>query len=550
MKTGDNNMPEEFFRIESISDVKSIFVHFFPVFYKKKQFLKILSLCAYRLPRENRQSSFNKKIKLNDDYYETKFLFKRGLNILNHHRYSYFINFYIGKINVERLVTYSPQNLFMLSFKNSTHEIIMPAVYNIIYLTKNYGKTGKVYKINDNQVCYFRQANKNSIGITIRKPNVTDLPAKKWLIFWAHLFALFMPKSNRILLYEKESNKYEESAAVLYEKLIDLGYQNCYFLLNKNSNHVQFIKEKYQKNIIWLHSFKHYYNFFRCQKFMGSESLTHAVELRTANEYITRKIIRKRYRYVFLQHGVMYMVSLNARGRGAFIKGKEMPRDAKIIVSSQKEAEHFIQLADFNNNDLYITGLPLYDRTIKHPQADKIVIILTWRAWEYNIIDTDYKKAGYYQMIRKIIDNIPKEYLNKTLLLPHPLFLDKLKNTDLNYLIPNILSYDKILEDTALLITDYSSIAYSAFYRGANVIFCFEELAQCMNEYKGHLMLNETNIFGDISYQFNDLKKLVKNNYLKPQSTLYKKRYKKLVEFDDNKNTERLIKLLKKDRFI
>jgi CDP-glycerol glycerophosphotransferase (TagB/SpsB family) len=153
-------------------------------------------------------------------------------------------------------------------------------------------------------------------------------------------------------------------------------------------------------------------------------------------------------------------------------------------------------------------------------------------------------------MVNNIIKNIPKEYYDNLYVLPHPLILDKLKNTDLNKWIPDIISYDKILEDTALLITDYSSISYSAFYRGANVIFCWEELDECMNNYNSHLMLNKKNAFGDISYKYEDIYELVKKNYLKPQRENYKKNYKKIVEFNDNKNTDRLIEYLKKDNII
>ena len=543
-------MSDEFFKIRKVKDIKSIFVHFFPFFYRKKEYLKIFSFCAYRIPKNHKKTIFTKHIKLNEDYYETKFLLKKGLCFFKFRNYRYLLNAYTGKIKINNLGGYGPQNLFILSFKNKNTEITMPSIYNIIYLTKNWGKTSKTHKINDYLVCYFRQAKNNSAAITVRKPNVTDRFSKRWLLFWAWLLSLVTPKSKKVFFFEKEANKYEESAAYLYEKLIDTGYTNCYFVLNKNSKHTEFIKPKYQKNIIWTHTFKHYLNFFRGKNFIGTETVPHVIELRCANEFVTRKLTGKKYRSVFLQHGPTYNVSIDARGRGYFIKGNEMPDGSKIVVSSQKEADHFIELGGWSQEDLYISGLPFYDRTIKKATADKITIMLTWRNWEYNILAHNYKKSNYYKMIRKILDNIPKKYQDKILLLPHPLILDKLKNTDLNYLIPDILSYDKILEDTALLITDYSSISWSAFYRGANVIFCFEELEECMQKYGGKLMLNESNIFGDISYKFSDLQKLVENNYLKPQTTLHKKRYKEVVAFDDNKNTDRLIEMLKKDGFI
>ena len=69
-------------------------------------------------------------------------------------------------------------------------------------------------------------------------------------------------------------------------------------------------------------------------------------------------------------------------------------------------------------------------------------------------------------------------------------------------------------------------------------------------QYEGHLMLNEQNVFGDYIYDYSKLEKIVKNNYLKEQKDEYKSRYRKIVEFNDNNNTQRLIKLLEKDRFL
>jgi CDP-glycerol glycerophosphotransferase (TagB/SpsB family) len=272
--------------------------------------------------------------------------------------------------------------------------------------------------------------------------------------------------------------------------------------------------------------------------------------LRAANQYVARKFTDRKYKFVFLQHGVMYMVSLSSKGRGFFIKGREMPDDAKIVVSSQVEADHFIEYAGFQQDDLYITGLPFYDRTIKKPDADRITIMLTWRPWEYNVLSSNYQEANYYKMIRRIVESVPAQHRDRVYLLPHPLITDKLQETDLKELIPQALSYDQVLEETDLLITDYSSIAYSAFYRGSKVIFCFQELEECMEHYQGHLMLNEGNIFGDISLDYEGLGALIENNYLKPQSDTYVQRYRKIVEFHDGQNTQRLMDLLKRDRFI
>ncbi len=544
-------MNESFKKIKSIKDIESIFINIFPIFYKTKNNLGIFSMCAYRIPVKNKNKIFNKYLRLNDDLFPIKTIFKRGIGI-KIKKYAYYFNIYKVSINCEKVVSYPPQNLFHVLFKNNDVNIEMPMIYNLIYYQKYLGLVGPLYKFNkEDLVCYIRQTKSNSIALTVRKNNYTDSFKEKNKIFLAKILSLITPKKDIILLYEKEANKYEESASVVYEKLIDLGYTNAYFIIKKTSKHNAFIKEKYQKNIIYAYTFKHYYYFFKCHKFIGTESVPHSIELRAANGFISRKMINKKYKQVFLQHGVMYMVALNPTSRGAFLKGgNEMPLDAKIVVSSKLEAEHFTNLGGFNMEDLYITGLPSYDRNVKNKDADKITIMLTWRSWEYNILESDYHKSNYYKMVNNIIKNIPLEYQDKVIVLPHPLIFDKLKNTDLNKWIPDVLSYDKILEDTALLITDYSSISYSAFYRGANVIFCWEELNECMEKYESHLMLNKDNAFGDISYKFNDIASLVKNNYLKKQKKEYLEKYQKIVEFHDNKNTERLIECLKKDNLI
>ena len=532
--------------------VKDILINVFPIFFKKKQKIGIISLCAYRIQNEYAKENMQKYIQINEKKYKVNMLFKRGIKILKLKGFTYFINVYSSKFDINFLKTCPIQNLIKIRFEKNNKTIEIPVVYNILYLNKHRGYTSKIYQIDgtENLVCYFRQGKHNSISITVRKKNITDSYKKKAMLFFAWLFSKIIGSSKIILLYEKQCNKYEESSSMLYEKLIDNGYKNVYFVINKESSHVQFIKDKYKKNIIWAHTFKHYLNFFRCKKFIGTESVMHVLELRVANSFVTRKLQAKKFKYVFLQHGVMYMVSLDSKNRGFFRKGNEMPLDSKIVVSSKAEADHFVELGGFDYNDLYITGLPFYDRTIKKENADKITIMPTWRPWDYNTLISDYKHSKYYNMVLNIYNNVPKELKDKVILLPHPLIIDIFRNTPLGKYIPEIISYDLILEDTALLITDYSSIAYSAFYRGTNVIFVWNEKDECMEHYQGHLMLNEDNVFGDYIYDYSKLKEIIKKNYLKEQKEEFKQKYSKIVEFHDNNNTQRLIDLLAKDGFL
>ena len=352
------------------------------------------------------------------------------------------------------------------------------------------------------------------------------------------------------MLYEKESSRYEESTSVLYEKLIDLGYKNAYFILNKDYPYIDSIKEKYKKNVIYKGSFKHYLYFFKAKTFLGSEALVHVIDLRISNKHALDKINSKNINYVFLQHGVMYMVSLDSESR-KFFKPMKTNGIYRVVTSSKAEATHFIQLGGYDPSFIYVCGLPKFDRNTWNEDADKIAIMPTWRPWEYNEARYDFQETKYYQMICRIFYAIPEELREKIVILPHPLFYDAVKDSDfdLKHYLNIDEKYDDILKSTKVLITDYSSIAYDAFYRGCNVVFYWEEKDECMENYgpSTKLMLNEENAYGDICYCAKDLTKVISMNYNEKQTHEYQHKYSKLVDYHDGRNTERLIQLLRKD---
>ena len=500
--------------------------------------------------RDRKENIDRDKLKLliNEEEFDIKFPFKRikvirGLAILS--------NFYIIKIPIEKLLTGNIHNKPFFIYKKDGEIVLKRSLrYNLFSNVNNYYTSRAKILKDKNTSVYVRQSAKNRIMITVRNINKTDYPKEQIKINLAFLFSKIIPK-NKIIMYEKNSSRYEESASVLYEKLIDLGYKNIHYIINKDNEKIKNINDKYKKHLVYKYSFRHYLYFFIAKTLIGTESPGHAIELRTANRHSTKRKYSNKFNYVFLQHGVMYMVSLDSDGRSFFRKGGGMPRNAKIIVSSKEEEKHFIELGgDYEEKDFYVTGLPKFDKSIRYKNADKIVIMPTWRPWEFNLLRVDAKNAPYYKMLEEIIESIPKKYKNKIVLLPHPLVINNIKNTPLNKYIIKNKSYDEILRKTDILITDYSSIAYDAFYRGANVIFWWKEKDFCMEQYNGHLMLNDNNAFGPVCYKKEELIQNVNDLYKQKQKEEYIKKYRKIVEFHDNKNTERLVECLQKDKII
>ena len=517
-----------------------LIINIFKNIRKKDNKLIINGICLIKIIGKKQYSSKDIKLEINNEEYDLNF--KNGFKIIKGFR----LNKYKIEIPLNKISNMDIQNKILVKYEDLEPGRI---VYNLFDMNKTGNRSSKVIKYN-NRAIYLRQTVKNTMYLTVREITpYDDFKGKTKITVGYVLSNLMIFKKDFILLFEKEASRYEESASVLYEKLIDMGYKNIYYIINKDNIILKDIKEKYKKNILYKGTLKHIAYFFKCKKFIGTEALGHAMQLRVANKLVVDKIKSKKNKYVFLQHGVMYMVSLSSDLRTGF---KKLDMDLhKIVVSSEEEANHFVELGGFDKEDLYICGLPKFDTAVKYDNADKIVIMPTWRRWEANEASINYENTKYYKMIKRIVEAIPEKLHDKVIILPHPLMLKEIKNNKeyKKYIPKNEFTYDDILKECKLLITDYSSIAYDAYFRGSNVIFYWEEKEECMKQYgeKAKLMLNEENAFADICYDKEKLSKVVEKNYYEKRNKANEKKYKKIVQFEDRKNTERLIDMLKKD---
>ena len=429
---------------------------------------------------------------------------------------------------------------------------LRPITYDVILRTYLAKHSPMLYDEQDDTVAFFRQNRGRSITLTVRHRNTTDSKKhiRKLRIAWllSHLPFLGRPT----IFFEKNSSRYEESSRAVYEYILDNNAESSQiaFIVPSALLNDPEIDQRYKSNMIAAHSFKHYLAFFRSRSFIGTEAMSHALELRCQSLLVQNKLLEKANRYVFLQHGVMYMVSLDSPQRTSF-RRESMPPQSHVVVSSEKEGKHFIDLAGFSQDDLIVSGLPKFDKSKQSQNADKIVIMPTWRIWEFNQVRSDPKSSGYYKMIKRILDAIPEHLKNKVIVCPHPLFSRVTFGNHFESEEPQ-KTIGEILSEARVFITDYSSAAFDAFYRGSSVIFYWEELEECMAHYgePTHLMLTESDAFGQIAYSPQDLPKMVNKAYVNGQAIEEISRFRTIVAFHDNRNTERCTRKLKELRLI
>ncbi|MCL2881984.1 MAG: CDP-glycerol glycerophosphotransferase family protein [Coriobacteriia bacterium] len=527
-----------------------IFANIAPVFWKTKRRLGYFALCAY-LDKTSEGINFKQtRLFAGTVPVRMRMLMRHGLRVpftklhFNFMRVSIDLD---GPQRVDLIINN------MLNFEIITDERTwrVPFVYDLLNARHGRYRHGRIAVDHSRGLSlYFRQTRQNALVLAQRKINRTDTARERLKLRLAHLMALVAPRSHEVLLYEKELQGYGESASVLFERLCEGGYSRAYYLLDPASPQAGFVPSSCRQHVIDAFTVRHYYHFFACRTFMGTEGLQHALESRVASPIAQRKANSQHNRFVFLQHGVMYMVSLASPLRQVFREGIRSYRFHRVVVSSQTEAQHFIDAAGYTPESLYITGLPDYDHYQIAPDADRIILMPTWREWEFNQARVAPEQTGYYRLLCAMYESVPLELRERVWVLPHPLMLEAFRASDLADHIPSFERYSDLLRVCKLFITDYSSASFAAFYGGSNVLFFWRDLEECIQQYGAPLMLDERTAFGEVCWNPAALATAVDRWYGAPQDPTFESHYRRLVTYHDGCNTERLIAALAADHLL
>lgn len=373
--------------------------------------------------------------------------------------------------------------------------------------------------------------------------------SSKLKIFLAKVFSKKKKGSNINLFFEKKSERAEESAIKVFDKVYNMEntYSKNYFILDKNAPYFNELKEKYGKNLIKKYSLKHFTAIYNSDYFVSSELPNHLINDRLYIDSLRDKIMQTPS--VFLQHGIMFAKPVDNPMAYGFHKYYNKYKNIKNVISSDLEAEQFYKMG-YDPEELIKTGLATFDNAKLNEDANKIAYMPTYRYWEERLIYSgDITKTSYFQSILKVIKAFEKNnMLERLLIVPHNKFSE--------FIYDNMPKYKNIIEpnpsialkSSIIFITDYSSAIYDAIYRGAYPIFYWEEKNYLIENYKAVPPVNEMNAPGPVAKDVDTLitcvQNAIRNNYKLEEE--YKIKYRQINEFNDNQNTERIIEELKK----
>lgn len=337
-----------------------------------------------------------------------------------------------------------------------------------------------------------------------------------------------------------------------FYKYIKEKYPNdyCFYVIDKKCNDYNKIKQ--YGNIIQFKSFKHWL-FYLSAKFNISSQ-------KDGNPnkpffYIVHVIMGLFNNRVFLQHGITkdmseWLLYKNTKFKFFICGAKKEYEYVKKMYGYPKESVKYIGFTRFDN---------LHNNKINKKQ---ILIMPTWRNYlgreknnlAHKII---FKETEFYKNWNKLIndkqliDYIEKEEIT-ILFYPHinmQKFLKEFKSTSSKIKMIDLnTDIQQVLKESALMITDYSSVFMDfAYMRKPIIYFQFDQKEYREKQYAEGYFKYESNGFGPVFQNENDVVTQIINyakfNFI-PEDK-YKNRMEEFFEIYDQKNCERQYQLLK-----
>ncbi len=330
-----------------------------------------------------------------------------------------------------------------------------------------------------------------------------------------------LPKSNIWLLMDRDYEA-DDNAEHLYRYIMqNHPEQEIVFALRKESSDWERLKKE-GFNLVEFGSFEFERIIKKASKVISSHS----------DEYLIR-YITPRQQFIFLQHGITIFSDVSA----FFNRFK-----SRLIVMCSP-IEHLNIISDYTRYNLtekesLLTGFARHDALLKNNKTNtkQIFIMPTWRKYivgdvvsgkgirEHNnkFLLTEYFKQWNDFLCNKEFEQLVKAYSYKVIFCPHFLIRDYIEY----YNLPNYIqvygredgeTLQKVLQDTSLLITDYSTISCElAVAQKPTIYFQFDEQDNLNGKHhkRAQGISYHTHGFGPVAYTIDELIKQIKHYFI------------------------------------
>ena len=388
--------------------------------------------------------------------------------------------------------------------------------------------------------------------LSIAKINATG--ARKAL-FCRGLYHILKPiVSKNIWLVTDKADRADDNGEAFFKYLLSLGKKaGCkpVFAIRRQSPDYKRLRKlgKVIPYMSWRHKLTHLLAEHTVSAYSHDEISS---PFRDYSQYYGDLL--QRNKVVFLQHGITK--DDVSRGLNRYHKNF-----ALFVTSTQREWESIVHgNYGYYPEQVILTGLPRYD-LLYDDRKNYITVMPTWyrslcgrfiaeeSRWE---LLPGFEESEYYNFYTRLLSNerllaAADQNDYKIRFLLHPVFLpyvDRFFVDSRVQVLHSDVSYRKVFAESALITTDYSSVAFDFAYLKKPVIYTqFEK-----NHYEEGYFDYERDGFGEVEHTVEDtvdrLIEYMKNGCVLKE--MYRDRIDSFFEYHDKRNCERVYQAIRK----
>lgn len=289
-------------------------------------------------------------------------------------------------------------------------------------------------------------------------------------LFYRLAYLLLLPKmkDKEIYIFMDRRNSTGDNGEHLFRYAMDQkdGISK-YFALEKECNEYENLKREYGKSILEFGSLKHKIIYMFTDKFIGSQGYKKHVNpfadknLKLVQGFSTPPIY-------FLQHGVTKYNRTNWLRKFDF-------NFSLLLTVSDLDYNAFVENYNYDKEIIQKLGFPRFDNLTNENLKREIIIIPTWRQalkTEEDLLSSDYYARWNNLLKNKELMDFAKENGYRIVYKPHPNSKKFSQFFNTEYVeVDEERRFHDILCESALMITDYSSVHFDFAYLNKPVIY-------------------------------------------------------------------------------
>lgn len=371
------------------------------------------------------------------------------------------------------------------------------------------------------------------------------------IAYFLYIFFGWLFISQKIwLIHEKFSETAQDNSFYFFNYCYKFHKnKRVYYVIKKESKDYNRLKDM-EDRVVHFMSIRHLFLLLVSKRIISSEAKGHGYAWRVSKGNIRPVVNQKPY--IFLQHGVLGLKMIDNT-----FKANGMNHANLFVASSDFEKTIIKEYLGYAENEVIVTGLSRWDNLYEHQNQNEenakktIFFMPTWRNWLEEVPDSDFLNSDYYIKYSHLIQSEKlNEWLkDKNILLNfylHPKFVQfsnlfHSKSENIRIISFGERPVNQLLLESDLLITDYSSIAWEAYYQNKPTLFYQFDIEE-YEAFQGSYLDLKKDLFGPVYYKEEELIKglqqIEKQNFKMDEQYIgLKKHYFKYI---DNQNSNRI----------